>query len=249
MEDCEGNCKTASGEEAVRVPNRPFHWEDLTRPSFLRVLKKLDALVEREEISYLHPSKRWEYPWALERAGPLEGSRVLDLGCGASIFPIYLAGEGCRVTAVDVRVPPGLDRLHGVTVDYVEAYLGQLPFRESEFDHLFCISVIEHLPRGSVVTSFGEMRRVLRTGGRIFVTTDYYKDADAEIWYEGPDQRFRVDWNLFDRSRLNRLISDLTGLSLEGEIAFEVDWAEVSPRMRGFHGYPYTSIGFALVKE
>lgn len=50
-----------------------------------------------------------------------------------------------------------------------------------------------------------EMRRVLKPGGRLLLTTDYYEDADATIWYSGPGRdAFRVDWGFFDEERLRR---------------------------------------------
>lgn len=79
---------------AQRAPNRLLDLGELEEPVFQRTLQRLDALTGRESISYLHPSKRWEYPWALERARLAWGSRVLDAGCGASIFPVYLSELG-----------------------------------------------------------------------------------------------------------------------------------------------------------
>lgn len=231
-----------------RAHNRLLDLTELERPPYRRVLERLDALVGREEVSYLHPSKRWEYPWALERAGLAARSRVLDVGCGASIFPVYLAGEGHRVAAVDLRLPGRLDRLHGVTVGYAAGDLTLLPFADGAFDAAFCISVVEHLPEKRVRPAMSELRRVLRPGGRLLLTTDFYKDATAELWYEGPDRRFRVDWTVFDEPRLRRLILDASGLRVDGEVDLAVDWGRVSPRMREFHGYPYTAVGVAFVR-
>lgn len=241
-------CRVDDSLEAVRRPNRPFSFEDLERPSYKRVLERMDALASREDVSYLHPSKRWEYPWALERAGLAPGSRILDAGCGASIFPIYLADQGHRVAAVDRDLDERLDRRHGVSVDYLSADLNALPFSESAFETIFCISVIEHLPRESLHTALEEMRRVLGKGGRLLLTTDYYKRADAELWYEGAGRRFRVDWNVFDETALRQLIAGSPGLEIEGSMDYRVDWDEMRPKMLRFHGYAYTTIGFVFVK-
>ena len=78
----------------ARAPNRLLDLAELESPPFQAVLARLDELLARNGGAYLHPSKRWEYPWALERAQLAPGSRVLDVGCGASIFPIHLAAEG-----------------------------------------------------------------------------------------------------------------------------------------------------------
>jgi len=107
------------------------------------------------------------------------GSRVLDAGCGASIFPVFLAKLGHRVSALDLRVPEGLGRLHGVEIDYVRGELTALPFADAQFDAVFCISVIEHLGHQGVPRALQELRRVVRPGGRLLITTDFYEDARA----------------------------------------------------------------------
>ncbi|HEX7118120.1 MAG TPA: class I SAM-dependent methyltransferase [Longimicrobiales bacterium] len=234
------------GIEAARAPNRTLDLAELGRPDVRRLLAELDGMVAREAGSYLHPSKRWEYPWALERARLAPGSHVLDAGSGASIFPVYLARCGHAVTALDRVVERRFGAAHAVTVEYVAGDLAALPFAAESFDAVFCISVIEHVPEERIPQAMAEFRRVLRRDGRLLLTTDYYRDAEAEIWHEGPDRRFRVDWGVFDEARLRRSILDAPGWVVDGALDLDVDWDRVSPRMRRFHGYPYTSVGVAL---
>ncbi len=208
----------------------------------------MDELLHNEDISYLHPSKRWEYPWALNQADLALDSRVLDAGCGASIFPIYLANEGYRVSAVDLAPPVGLERLHDVNVDSIRGELTALPFADNSFDVAFCISVIEHLGRNGMSVALNELRRVIRYAGRLLLTMDYYEDASAELWYEGEDRRFRVDWSFVDAQQLENLILEAPGFRVDGEVDLSADWDTVRTQMRRFHGYPYTSVGIALVK-
>jgi SAM-dependent methyltransferase len=231
-----------------RKPNRVLDLRELDLPEVRRVLGVMDDLASRDNISYLHPSKRWEYPWALERSALKEGSRVLDAGCGASIFPIYLAAQGYRVIAADLQPPGRLDRLHDLSVGYVAGDLTALPLADDAFDAVFCISAIEHLAPERIKVAMKELRRVLRTGGRLLLTTDYYKDSGAEIWYQGPGESFRVDWSFFDEAALRSQILQAPGFTVDGEVGLQVDWASVSPQMLQFHGYPYTSVGVALVK-
>jgi SAM-dependent methyltransferase len=231
-----------------QAPNRLFSFADLARPSWRELLRRMDELVAGDDLSYLHPSKRWEYPWALERAALAPGSLVLDAGCGGSIFPIYLAASGMATTAFDLQPPPRLDRFHNVFVEYIRGDLTALPLADSIFDAVFCISVIEHLEDNRAGMALDELRRVLRPGGRLLLTTDYCEDAAAEIWYEGPGRRFRVDWHLFDEARLHRFLARAVGWELDGQLDLAVDWGRTRPAMRRFHGYPYTSLGVSLVK-
>jgi len=230
------------------APNRPLDLSELGRPPYKDILEKLEALTARESRSYLHPSKRWEYPWALERAALAPGSRVLDAGCGASIFPIYLAKHGHEVTGLDLRVPYGLDAEHGVQVEYVEGNLTELPFPDEYFDAVFCISVIEHLGLDGIPRALDELRRVTRRNGLVLLTTDYYEDAGAQLWYEGPGRSFPVEWSVFDEDQLRRYIVEAPGLQVDGELDLQVDWETVRPAMRRYHGYPYTAVGVALIR-
>lgn len=230
------------------APNRPLDLTELERPEYRAVVEALERLSAREDVSYLHPSKRWEYPWALERAGLRPGLRVLDAGCGASVFPVYLAGLGLDVAALDLAPPAGLAALHGLNYLSVKGNLGCLPFAEGVFDAVFCISVIEHLPPESIAVAMAELRRVLAPGGKLLLTTDYAADAGEEMWHEGPGGSFRVDWNVFDRDALSRHILGAAGFAVLGGVDLEVDWERVRPLMRRFHGYPYTSVGVTLVR-
>ncbi|MBD3240294.1 MAG: methyltransferase domain-containing protein [Chitinivibrionales bacterium] len=230
------------------APNRTLDLRDLHRQSYRSVLDSMERLLRRERWAYLHPSKRWEYPWALERAQLFPGARVLDAGCGSSIFPIYLAAQGYAVSATDINLPREPMRSGACAVHYVEADLGALPVRAESFDAVFCVSVLEHLPRTAMLHALGELQRVLRPGGRCLVTTDFYEDADEPLRYDGPGEPFAVDWNVFDEHRLRVLIDGARGLRLEGALDLQVNWQETRARMRQFHGYPYTSVGIGFTK-
>lgn len=142
---------------------------------------------------------------------------------------------------------PGLAALHGLNYPSIKGNLACLPFAEGVLETVFCNSVIEHLPEDAVASALAEMRGVLAPGGRLPLTTDYARDAREEIWHEGPDGRFfRADRNVFDRESLGRRILGADGFRAEGGVDLEVDWDEVRPRMRRFHGYPYTPFGAAL---
>jgi len=224
--------------------NGVMNLADLETPFFRRTVAQMERLLAGAPSLYLHPSKRWEYPWALRRARLAPGSRVLDGGCGASIFPLFLQQLRCRVAALDPQPPAPLD-----AIQYICGELQQLPFAAESFDAVFCISVIEHLPVDAMPRALHELARVLKPEGRLLLTTDFGRRRGEEMWYRGPGPTFRVDWNIFDQKSFEHLIGQADDLEMDGELELAVDWRRMRPLMRRFHGYPYTSLAAAFRKR
>ena len=116
-------------------------------------------------------------PWAWERRRALllgetrPGERVLDLGCGAGRFVAALQDHGADPVGVELaeaaldrarRNVPGTE-LHALGPD------GAIPLEDASVDLVWCSEVLEHVPDTTGLLS--EARRVLRTGGRLLVTT------------------------------------------------------------------------------
>src|SRR5258707_4600152 len=105
----------------------------------------------------------------LSRVAP--GERVLDLGCGEGAFAAALASTGASVLAADVAAEP-LRRARAAHPDLELQLLEQeaswsLP--DSAFDVVWAGEVIEHV--ADTPGWLSEVRRVLRSGGRLLVTT------------------------------------------------------------------------------
>jgi SAM-dependent methyltransferase len=98
------------------------------------------------------------------------GGRVLDAGCGRSLFTEIRPDWPFAIVAADVD--------HGVLttrraafpqVRWVVAGAHPLPFRDQAFDGLFAGELIEHLP--DPLPGLREFRRVLAPGGCLVLTT------------------------------------------------------------------------------
>lgn len=99
------------------------------------------------------------------------GKRVLDLGCGDGSFAAALTDAGALVTAADVSAE-ALRRTseRAPEVSAVKLREGaDLPFAEDEFDVVWAGETLEHA--ADVVGLLAEVRRVLRWGGVLLVTT------------------------------------------------------------------------------
>jgi SAM-dependent methyltransferase len=98
-------------------------------------------------------ARRHERFFALTRIGP--GARVLDVGCGH--LGLRALEPGLQITGVDLHDRP---EYPGPFV-HADAAEG-LPFGVSEFDLVYCSSVIEHVPPQRRSAFAAEIRRVGR---------------------------------------------------------------------------------------
>lgn len=114
----------------------------------------------------------------LERAGVELGGRVLDAGCGGGGMPLSLAEHADEVVGIDpidrfgqagVRLARerGLSRLRFLRADGMA-----LPFTDGSFDLVLSHAVIEHVADAPLYLR--ECRRVLKAGGRMFLSTAPY---------------------------------------------------------------------------
>jgi SAM-dependent methyltransferase len=149
-------------------------------------------------------------------------ARVLDLGCGEGYTLGFLHALGFRdLHGLDFRISLRLRlkqwrerwRARSPRPPY-RLYRGDLtrtPFAGQSFEIAFSVSTLEH---GVPVPAFlQEASRLLRPGGLLFVTTDYWED---KIPTEDSVRAFGLPWKIFCRDEIGALIglACAQGLSL-----------------------------------
>ena len=179
-----------------------------TLQSYTNVFWTKDV-VESSTLPY--PIRRTEYPWAIQQAKLDKKMKILDVGSGISLFPVFLASKGHDVFSIDNdeilmnRVSPELAKLSGVTVNYSFVDVTKINFEDETFDRVFCISTIEHLEEEIIdskyvnyhkknldVKAIGEMLRVLKPGGILIFTFDWSESNDELRSYKLDDIYNRV---------------------------------------------------------
>jgi ubiquinone/menaquinone biosynthesis C-methylase UbiE len=104
--------------------------------------------------------------------------RLLEVACGRGGFASWLAGQtDAEVAAFDlsfVAVRAGRDHASalGRAPRFGVCDVEALPFAAERFDSVFCFETIEHVP--SPRRALAELARVLRRGGRLFLSTPNY---------------------------------------------------------------------------
>ena len=104
------------------------------------------------------------------------GERVLDLGCGVGSTASYLTSTfGVRVIGLDAS-PEFLDEARGSdgSVEWVLGRADAIPFQDDSFDVVFAECFLAAFDDPGPI--LGEMRRVLRPGGRLAVSDMYLRE-------------------------------------------------------------------------
>lgn len=135
-----------------------LHHEIVTTETF--------ATVE-DLVGYLMHAKAYD-----EAISMVKGAEVLDLGCNVGYGAALLRPHCARVIAVDVNeaaLAEARKRYGDRDIAFRAVDGRRLPFADESFDVVVSFQVIEHVPDPDQF--LGEIRRVLRRGGRAVLTT------------------------------------------------------------------------------
>ncbi len=140
---------------------------------------KFDALAQdwwkpTGPMAPLHAMNPARMGWIAERLGPLEGFRILDVGCGAGLASEWLARRGAIVTGLDaagaaLEAARAHAAAHGVSVDYRDGTPED--FEAGGFDAVISLEVIEHVPPAERAGFCAALARLTRPGGQVFLST------------------------------------------------------------------------------
>ena len=143
-------------------------------------LAKFSELAHRwwdpeSEFRPLHQINPLRLDW-INQLSPLEGQRVLDVGCGGGILSDSMARKGADVLGIDlVTKALRVARLHAL-----EAQTTRILYREisaealadevpASFDTVTCMEMLEHVPDPQSVVS--ACARLVKPGGWVFFST------------------------------------------------------------------------------
>jgi 2-polyprenyl-3-methyl-5-hydroxy-6-metoxy-1,4-benzoquinol methylase len=140
------------------------------------------------------------------------GARVLDVGCGEGRFAAVLARAKVEVVGIDVAAEPlRRARLRHPELDLRQVQgEGAWPLADASFDAVWAGEVIEHV--ADTAGWLSELRRVLRSGGELLLSTPDHGRLQMLRWALAPrvfDAHFdpRVDHlRFYTRRTLTELL-------------------------------------------
>lgn len=189
----------------------------------------------------------------LDRFG-VDGGRVLDVGCGYGFLLGRLSREGLEPVGLELSPHAGSKAVeHSGCPVVVASAENDLPLTSNVFDAVTLFDVVEHVR--DVDRSLGELYRVLRPGGRLFMITLNRHSAARPLlgrswsWYKDP-----THVHMFSPADLRRLALE-EGFEVVGETTFfnfcsvgeSTPWLKVFRRIRRVIEMPACGDSFLLV--
>lgn len=153
-------------------------------------------------------------------------AKALDVGCGEELFGIFLAktNNSSQVTVVDRdqrkialqmkyfnRLSPGCRNFKAELADAVK-----MPQADNTFDLVTCFAVLPLIEGEDDLKIAGEIARVLRPGGKAYITVGYGKNY-KEQWNAAGARGFS---RIYDEPELRKRIIAGSGLELQKRIYF-----------------------------
>jgi len=116
----------------------------------------------------------------LATIGPVQGMRVIDIGCGEGQLTRALAKLGAQVTGYDPFITETEPTAHGAgSFRLAKAPADAIPEPDHAADLVLFVFALHHVPGAKLEAALTEARRLLRPPGRLYV---------AEPLAQGPHQ-------------------------------------------------------------
>lgn len=164
--------------------------------------------------------------WDIARIAPLlEDGNLLDMGADGSFILHNAIRRNLKGRKVGVDLLPVSDNNKAEGAEYYQSDLMKTPFKKGEFQTITCLSVVEHEVDFNAFAK--EVSRLLKKGGRCFVTFDYW---NPKVNTEGK-KLYGLSWNILDKNDTEAMVNAFAekGLQLTSPIDWTTQEAVINP--------------------
>jgi len=116
---------------------------------------------------------------------PLDGMEIIELGCGEAklVRELLLHHPDSHVTGIEVDARQHAKNLAApqAGLRFVAGVAENIPMADASFDLALMLKSLHHVPQASMALAFGEVARVLRPGGHLYVSEPVYAGAFNDV--------------------------------------------------------------------
>lgn len=170
---------------------------------------------------------------------PLDGARIIELGCGAAQHTRAIAESGrpasilaCEVDTIQHEKNLAITDLPNVT--FVHAGAQAIPAEDGSTDIVMMFKSLHHVPLAEMGNALQEIRRVLRPGGLAYISEPVYAGDFNEVLRLFHDEK-AVREAAFNavRSAVEQGVLELVGQHFFNTPSKFKDFAEFEQRIIG----------------
>ncbi len=181
--------------------------------------------------------KFWHYSkiLAIEKLlPPSAGEKILDVGCGSGVISEFLGTFGAEVVGIDSNpdaVRFAANTFSNERVSFRVGLADKPLGTEASVDKIYCLELIEHIYIYQFSAMLTNFQRVLRPGGKVFLTTpNYHSMWPAIEWFMdifslAPHMAKHQHVELYHRKKLRNFCT-ASGFCVEhlGTMCFLAPW-------------------------
>jgi 2-polyprenyl-3-methyl-5-hydroxy-6-metoxy-1,4-benzoquinol methylase len=156
---------------------------------------------------------------------PNQKDFIFDIGCGSGVISSYLAKSGANVIGYDGNE----EAIKFASSNYriiknlrFEQTIIEDNFKiENPADKIYCLELVEHIYWEQAVMLIKNIERMLKLGGKVFITTPNYKslwpliEKTMDLLKLAPQLKESQHIEFYDKNKLRKLIENNTKLKIK----------------------------------
>ncbi|MGN6339533.1 MAG: class I SAM-dependent methyltransferase [Ginsengibacter sp.] len=144
---------------------------DIDASHFQHAYSEKENVLGKRELAFLRGRELVLDELALVLNCLPKGSRILDVGCGTAHLTHWIKEKGFDVCGIEPSAEMfNYARKNFPEIEIKQAISSKIPYEDNSFDLIVAFEVLRYLDKQENKKSFSEFHRILKPGGKFFVT-------------------------------------------------------------------------------